>query len=211
MTLTKLYSLYKTKIWLLLIAGLLGGILSLVFFILFPPKFIASGSFFVSRTVENSTSDFKYEGYYSSLSSMNYARTLAALVESDAVKAKVLTGLERSITRENLKNLGKSVTIKKPETQLVSMHVKALTPKEAEQTWLLYRDALVKTSSSLNGTSGDSNISVVAIDESPVVYESFSNIYILLLLGVLSGVIVSGIALGFYFFAMEAMKREVIQ
>lgn len=209
MILPKLLSLYKTEFWLIIASGIAFAVLAVLSHLLFPPKYIATGSFYVSRPIEVATPDFKYEGYYASLASQNYARTLAALIESEAIKAQVLEDLNIPVTRDSLKKLDKAVKIKKPETQLVTLQIKMADKNATSNTWQSYSAVLTKTSTSLNGI-GDNTLNVNPVNAQPVVYLGYSNVYVMAFLGFLVGLFLAFFALGAYFLLRESYSNEIV-
>jgi capsular polysaccharide biosynthesis protein len=209
MGVVELLFFYKMHIRVLVLTTLLSALLGIAWFLLTPPKYIASGAFYVSRSTETVPSEFKYEGYYASLSSLNFAKTLAALIESDDIKRQILLEQKQPINRTNLKALNRAVSIKNPETQLVSLQTKASSPEQALRLWSSYKKAVSSTISNIN-TKGDINLNVLAVSEEPVVFQSFRSLPLSLLLGAFVGLFGSAFLLGAYFFSQKETLNEVV-
>ena len=89
-----------------LIVSFASGILFGLTIFLVPPKYLASGSFFVSRAIEKGPEEyFKYEGYYSQKNAQDYTNTCVALLESTDIKSQALEKLNIQINEQNLKKL----------------------------------------------------------------------------------------------------------
>ncbi len=209
MTASQLLNMYKKHIVVIVLAGILGGALGAAVCLLNPPKYIASGSFYVSRGIEATPQDFKYEGYYSSLSSLNFAKSLAALIESDDVKKQVLQVQKQPVNRKSLKSLDRATLVKKPDTQLVTLQTKATSSAQAEHLWLIYKDILIAVSNTLN-ENGDSNIVVAPVSSTPATFESFKSLPLSIALGAFVGVFVSMFFYGTYYFAKKGLANETV-
>ncbi len=209
MTVYELLSLYKKHLTAIVLGGMVGGMLGAAACMLTPPKYIASGSFYVSRGLEAAPLEFKYEGYYSSLSSINFAKSLAALIESDDVKKQVLQAQNQPVSRKSLKNLDRAVSVKKPDTQLVTLQTKAGSVDQAQQLWTTYKDTLISVSNSLN-KNGDANIVVSTVSSTPATFQSFKSLPLSIALGAFVGVFVSMFFYGTYYFAKKGLANETI-
>lgn len=209
MTASQLLNMYKTHLVVIVLAGVAGGLLGAAVCLANPPKYIASGSFYVARGTETVPLDFKYEGYYSSMSSLNFARSLAALIESDDIKKQVLQAQNQPVNRKTLKNLDRSTSVKKPDTQLVTLQTKSNSAKQAEQLWMTYKDTLIATAAALN-KEGDSKLVITSVSSTPATFASFKSLPLSIALGAFVGVFVSMFFYGAYYFAKKGLTDETI-
>lgn len=202
MTLAKLLSLYKQKALLLITGCILGLLLGLLSFYYIPPKYIATGSFYTARRIETVPSTFSYEGYYASLASLNYAKTLTALIESDDMKSRVLKGLEEEVTRKGLRELDRAIRVVKTDSSLVTFQVKHPDPARVQTIWKLTSEELLQISSDIN-KNGDSKVLPVPVLESPVVYKGYSSMYFNAIAGAIAGLLTTMLLLGSFFYLKE--------
>lgn len=203
MSLASFFLLYKQKALIPVMGAIVGLVLGLGLYFLLPVKYIASGSMFVVRQVEEVPTEFNYEGYYSSLSSFNYTQSLAALLETDDIRGGVLRRLDLPVTKENLKNLKKSVDVKKTTTQVLTFVTKDTNPKQATAIWKAYAQELKTVTTRVN-QFGDSGLIPVQLIASPVVYQGFSNIFVSGLAGVFLGFFLGSFIISIYIFIKAA-------
>lgn len=202
MTIGKLLSLYKQKVIFLITGCLTGLLLGIAAFYYIPPKYIATGSFYTARRIETVPSAFSYEGYYASLASLNYAKTLTALIESDDVKSKVLAGLKEDVTRKGLRELDRAVRVVKTDSSLVTFQVRHQDPARVQTIWKLTAEEIQTLSAEIN-KNGDSKVIPVPVLKDPVVYKGFSNIYFNAAAGFFAGLLATVFLLGSYFYLKE--------
>lgn len=203
MTLFRLFLMFKQKLPLLLLGGLLGLVVGLVVFYLVPPKYIATGSFYTARRIETVPSAFSYEGYYASLASLNYAKTLTALIKSDDVKSRVLTGLKEEVSRKGLRELDRAIRVLKTDSSLVTFQVKHQDPTRVQAIWKLTSEEILQLSADIN-KNGDSKVTPVPILDSPVVYKGYSNIYFNAGVGFVAGLVSTLFVLSILFYVKES-------
>ncbi len=202
MTISRLLSLYKQKVIILITGCLVGLLIGISTFYYIPPKYIATGSFYTARRIETVPSVFSYEGYYASLASLNYAKTLTALIESDDVKSKVLAGLKEEVTRKGLRELDRAVRVVKTDSSLVTFQVRHKDPARVQTIWKLTAAEIQTLSTEIN-KNGDSKVIPVPVLKDPVVYKGFSNIYFNAAAGLLAGLLATVFLFGSYFYLKE--------
>ena len=112
MELKKITKTIEKNKFFLITASFIGLILGIIFYFL-PSKYISSGSFYVSKKTDNSLEFFTYEGYYAQQSAITYADSVVNLAKSVDIKKDVLEKMNQPINEKNLRELNKSIKIKK--------------------------------------------------------------------------------------------------
>ena len=196
MELGNLSKLIKKNGFKMLLVVTLCGLIGVSVYYAFPPRYTATGTFFVKRAVESPSGQyFSYEGYYSQQVSLSYAKTFAALLESVDIRSRALRDLQMPISNETLRELGRQVRIKSATPQLVTLVVKGDSVGEATNVWASLSNAALQTASSVN-SGGDNLVTVVSVSASPIVQMVYRNVYLNFLIGALLGVLLCLSALG---------------
>ena len=202
MLLSKLLFFYRQKGLILLLFSILGLFVGIAYYYLVPPKYIATGSFYIARRIETVPSEFSYEGYYASLASLNYSKTLIALIESHDLKSKVLDGLKQEVTRKGLRDLDRAIDVLNTDSSLVTFQVRHQNPAQAKEIWKLMSEEVLLVTSTIN-RNGDSKVIPVEVLSEPVIYKGFSNLYFNAVLGLILGLFVGFSLLSSYFYIRE--------
>lgn len=177
----------------IILAGLFLGFLGALTYFVLPPRYVASGTLYVTRTLERpdlSDGDnvFLYEGFYASQNAQAYTASLIGILQSRDIHSKVLTDIQQEINNKNLKTIRRSIKISKQTPQLISLQTKGNTPVSAEGLW----GSLVNNLEEFNkdaGRASDPNLRIVRVAEKPVVLESFRNIYLNFIIGASIGLL----------------------
>jgi uncharacterized protein involved in exopolysaccharide biosynthesis len=168
--------------------ALLFGVLGVAAYVFLPVKYTAAGSIFVARKVESSEgAEFSYEGHYAQLTARGYTETVIGMFESVDMRRASLEKLGIVSTADNLRRAGRSVNVKKAAPQLVLLQVKRNTAGEAGNYWNALVASVIEESVALNEESGDENITVSVVGDSPVITEGYRNIYLNLGIGLILG------------------------
>lgn len=191
--------LYKNalQVVVFLLIGAVGGATTFIL----PQKYTATGSFYVKRTIQNSSDFFTYEGYYGQQTALAYANTVFALLESTDLKSMTLKKLGTEVNEQTLRKLHKKTDIKKTAPQLVSLTVKDFSPSEAAVVWNALSESLLETTYEIN-KNGDSALSISKISEEPVVKQTYNNLWLNLS---------AGAVLGFVFGAFSLALKEYLR
>jgi capsular polysaccharide biosynthesis protein len=182
--------------------GLLSGVVfgaifgALSFFIL-PQKYIAEGSLITSRSLSSENIDailsdvpaeFQYEGYYARQNAASYTPTLAGILESPDIAAKVLEAEGEPINEKNLRIVNNSIKVKKIAPQVILLQVKTDDKSDSLFRWETIVNEVQLVNSSINSAvSGDPDIYITSISGSPVVRNSFNYILVNIVLGMFFG------------------------
>lgn len=203
MELGNLSKLIKKNGFKMLLVIVLCGLIGVSIYYAFPPRYTATGTFFVKRAVESSSGQFfSYEGYYSQQVSLSYAKTFAALLESVDIKSKALQSLQMPVSDETLRKLGRQVRVKSATPQLVTLTVKGESVGEATNIWAAVATSALQTASSVN-SGGDALVTVVPVSSAPIVQMVYRNIYLNFLIGALLGTLLCLSALGIQMLSEE--------
>jgi capsular polysaccharide biosynthesis protein len=172
----------KKRKRMLALVGILGAALG-IFVYFYIPSYIATGSFYVTRTTQKESPEyFTYEGYYSQQTALAYTNTVIALLESHDLKSKTLRTLDLPIDERRLRKLDKNAKVKKSGPQLVTLTVKGKTKRNALDTWLAMSENLLNTVIETN-KEGDSSLKVLKITEQPIMKEGYRSIQLNILAG----------------------------
>ncbi|MEZ6255476.1 MAG: hypothetical protein R3B92_01735 [Patescibacteria group bacterium] len=194
----------KANIKNIVFSGAFFALIALVCHFIFPAGYSATGSFLVSRKIDSTNlaaenTYFNYEGYYAQQSAVSYSRTFSALLESIDVRSRTLESLNIPLTEYNLLKLKLATSVRNPGPQLVTLVVKASTSGEASQKWSAY--ATVALASIKNVSDANAQLlTVTPISNSPVVVQSFRNLYLNLFVGFL---------LGAFLFSFYIVQKEI--
>lgn len=193
MELKELFKFLKKYKASLFVWGLVFGFVGALFYYLLPPKYVASGSFYVTRAIEPVTEEFSYEGYYAQQSALSYTKTFMGLLESVDSRSKALDKLNLEVTSRTLRKYGRQVRVKSVAPQLLSFEVKDDSPDAARNFWLTLSDVSLEESQRLN-MNGDSLLRIIPVSDSLVVREVYRNVFINIIagfgFGIFSGVLV---------------------
>jgi len=170
---------------LLITATFIGLVLGIIFYFL-PSKYISSGSFYVSKKTDKSLDFFTYEGYYAQQSAITYTDSVITLAKSVDIKKDVLEKMNQLINEKNLRELNKSIKIKKAGPQIISLEIKGRTYELAEETWTKFSESLIKKSEEMNENS-DEKLVVNTVSEKPLTRKAYRSPWAFGATGVLAG------------------------
>jgi len=183
----------KTIVFSALVCGVLGAI----FHFVLPQKYIATGSFYVARKIQESSKDFfEYEGYYANQSAQAFAQSVISLLESKDLHSSTLQNMGVNVTESSLRDIKKSIRVKKVSPQLITLVVKKDKRGEAINFWMAVSQELSDSVSEISKES-DSNMTVVSVSSEPVVFATYKNVYINFLAAFLLGFAGAILYLGF--------------
>lgn len=185
MELKDLFKLAKKHTNLLLVYATLGGIAGILIYCV-PSKYIATGSFYIGRTTDNSSNFFTYEGYYSQQTALTYANTVAALLESVDIQSKALSQLNIPVNENTLAKYARFINVKKSGPQLVTLAVKGNTYDTSKNLWMSLSDQLITTSQTINLTA-DNRLMISKVSSEPVVKPAYKSLWINVPAGIILG------------------------
>lgn len=185
MELKKIIKTIEKNRLLLITATFIGLVLGIIFYFL-PSKYISSGSFYVSKKTDKSLDFFTYEGYYAQQSAITYTDSVITLAKSVDIKKDVLEKMNRPINEKNLRELNKSIKIKKAGPQIISLEIKGRTYELAEETWTKFSESLIKKSEEMNENS-DEKLVVNTVSEKPLTRKAYRSPWAFGATGVLAG------------------------
>lgn len=176
--------------------ALAGGLLGVLLYYVIPQYYVASGSFYISRAINNGASNyFAYEGYYGQQTAISYTNTVMGLFESTDVKAQAIKTLGMEVNDQSLRKLKRSLSVKKLAPQVIYVTVEATSPEKASSTYQAVADATLSIAQKLN-QSGDTQLQIEQVSKPPVIDDVFKNIFVNMLIGLGFGFVLS---LGFLF------------
>lgn len=164
-------------------------LLSLVIFIVsykLPSKFVASGTIYVKRAVEeNKPAYFTYEGYYSGLTAEKYTDTVVGFLKSVDIRKETLLVLGLPISQKYISDLERMVLVKKAGPALVSVSVSTKNEDLSLKVWNALSGRVVQKSLELN-KDGDSLLSLSVVSEKPIVVEKKVNLFAVFIFSLVS-------------------------
>ena len=164
----------------ILLACILAGILAYYL----PEKYIATGTLLVQRAPETATDYFTYEGFYSQQTAQLFTNTVVGLLESVDIRAKAMENIGIPVNEVSLKRTGKYIKVNKTGPQLIALTVKGNTPTAAENMWNALSSEILSKISQLN-SSGDSNLKIVQVYQTPLLSKQYKSMAINIMAGVL--------------------------
>jgi capsular polysaccharide biosynthesis protein len=183
--------------------GLFFGLLGVAVYYWVPTKYLASGSIYVKRSVENGEGKyFTYEGYYNQQTATSYTNTVMGFLESIDVRSQSLENLGFDVTESSLRRLGKQIKIKKAGNQLITLSVKDISPQYAQALWLELARNTISTAQTLNSNS-DPALQISMLKDLPVVKEVYKNVWLNFFIGVALGKLIAIIVLAFKAYVRE--------
>ncbi|MBN1162891.1 hypothetical protein JXA34_04080 [Patescibacteria group bacterium] len=171
--------LTKTK-KVLAATTIIGGFLGFIVYF-FPMKYTAQGSFYIYRDIQTSEDgSFSYEGFYSQQVAISFTKTVAALIESPDVGHKVISEMNLQTNEKNLREYRKKTEVVNSGPQIITLVTKTSSSEESERLWNLVAEAI-------EDTINTSYIRIQRVSEYPVVIESFRDLPVYALLGLVIG------------------------
>lgn len=171
----KFFKKYKIR---LVFSGLMFGLFGVLAYFLLPPKYVATGTFFVKRSVVPPTAEhFTYEGYYSQQTALSYTKTVVGLFESSDMKSAALEKLGVSVNEEALRRFSRKVRVKNAGPQLITLQIKGDSVEEVGGFWGALTSVTLEKASELNQT-GDPFLQVEEVVEAPVVKQTYNNVWV---------------------------------
>lgn len=155
-----------------------------------PAKYISTGSFFITRNIENSTSYFTYEGFYSQQTAQSYTNTVLALLESQDILNNSLQDLHINTDEYNLRKYSKYIDAKKAGPQIITLTVKGKSEQNSTELWFALAKNLSSKFSEIS-SKGDNKIALVQVYDKPVVKQEYKFLPLNIVSGFLTGILAS--------------------
>jgi len=111
---------------------------------------------------------------------------VVTLAKSVDIKKDVLEKMSQPINEKNLRELNKSIKIKKAGPQIISLEIKGRTYELAEETWTKFSESLIKKSDEMNKNS-DEKLVVNTVSEKPLTRKAYRSPWVFGAAGVLAG------------------------
>lgn len=170
---SKILRKYRRKIVFLAIAGLAFGVMVS----LLPSKYVSSGSLYVKREANPGTGYFTYEGYYAQQTAMSYTNSVVAILESPDIKKKVLGLMNIPVNEKTIRELGRTIKVKKTGPQVILVTVKNKNYDISMDVWDKTVNSLMGITADMN-KNGDENLGISLVSERPVVKENYKSPYL---------------------------------
>ncbi len=168
-----------------LVFALVFGLLGAAVYLVLPEKYIASGTFLVTRSTEPVLDRFSYEGYYSQQTALSYTKTLMGLFESFDTRKAALEKMGRQVDGAQLRKFGREIRVKSFGPQLVTLNVKGESLESAKDSWEVLTNVVL---GKLREVS-DPALGVSPLSAAPVVYETYRNVFLNVVVGIGLGVL----------------------
>lgn len=191
MELKEILSFLKKHSKVITIGSMLGAIIAIAAYFLFPPKYYASGSLFIRRTIyPYSDNHFTYEGYYSQQAAMFYANSVVGLIESEDVLSQALTSMGIAVDEKSLMKYARKIRTIKSGPQLVGVVVKGNNENETKQLWQAITDITTKKLDEIN-QRGDPFMSIAKVLDEPIMKKDYRDVYLFTIVGLTFGFLLS--------------------
>ncbi len=170
---------HKVLIIILILVGLVAG--TAYYFL--PSRYAATGTLFVKRSADASTSNyFIYEGYYSQQTALSFTSTTMALLGSIDVRSRSLTKLGLPVSESNLRKYSRLIRVSKLGPQLVTLTTVGNSTGDAEALWKAVADTTILTARQLN-VGGDPLLSISKVSLQPVVKVEYKPLWLCMSVG----------------------------
>jgi len=184
--LRELEQLLKQNINKILLITFMGGLVGVIAYFVIPIKYLASGSFYISRHVDdNGEKYFEYEGYYGQQTAQAYTSNFIGMLDSIDVKSTALNTLAIKPTEESLRKISRDTKVKKVSPQIISLVVTGNSSEEAKLKWNSIANAALAQANELN-QKGDASIVISKLNNfpDPITKTEFRKIYVNALIGI---------------------------
>lgn len=151
-----------------------------------PTKYTSLGSLFVGRSAEESENYFTYEGYYAQQSALGFTDSVIAIIRSPDLIKLLLENTDTPVNASNYRKISKSISIKKTGPQIISVGLKGDSYEKSKTMWLELNNILIDKIENINRDT-DVNLSVSTVSEEPLVRESYRNVFVFSLVGLIFG------------------------
>lgn len=169
MDLKDLIGLLKLRVRALLVVFVFGVAFTYLIVLSMPVSYKATATLFVRRDSEaQSAAYFNYDGFYSIQTAEKYADSVVGLLKSIDIRKQALERASLRVDSNELKQLEKSVLVKRTGPQLISLTVSSKSPDYAKRVWEAMVDSLIERSETIN-SFGDSKLSIALVEEAPIV------------------------------------------
>ncbi len=173
-----------------------------IFLNFLPPKYIASGSLFVKRSIDQSENFFTYEGYYAQQSAVGFTDSVVAIIKSPDVLKALIEKMNIPLNNINYMKMVRSISTKKTGTQVILLTVKDGSYEKSQETWSQLNEILIAKLEDIN-VNGDNKLSVKTISPEPMVRQTYRNPLVFGLTG-----LIFGLSLGLILISIkEYLKR----
>lgn len=197
MELKDLIKLFRNNSKTILFFSVIFAVIGIILFNISPKKYIATGSIYVGRKINEITEDhFTYEGYYGQQAAISYTNSVMGIIESENIRAMTLEDLSLPVKESTIRKLANKTNIKKAGPQIITVSIKDSNKESAKDLWLSMINATEKSTQKINDES-DPFIYITKIDTQPLVRDAFSSIYINALIGFVTGFTISYIYFAF--------------
>jgi len=207
MELKEILKFIKKNLRLLLLFMFLFGAAGVLAYYFLPTKHYATGSLFIRRSIyPYSENHFTYEGFYGQQAAMFYSNSVVGLIESEDIRAQVLTSLSIPVNEKTLRQYENKIRTIKSGPQLIGLVTKGDSPQQAEELWNAVADSTIGTMNSISRIN-DPFVGIIKVSEKPILKESFRDLPIFALAGIGLGFIlpVGGLALISY---LKSTKKK---
>jgi len=186
MELKNYLKIIKKRFKLVLIIAAITGLSAFLFSIAQPLQYEVSLSLFINKNKTQETDDFKYDGYYALQAGEIIADSIEQWMKSpetiDVIynKAKIAHGFK------NIKSYTKKFTAKKMSSQYVEVKFKADSREDAEKISAAIVEVIGSKTKTLEENS-EQELSFSIESGNPIIVESKPNIFLNLVIGLISG------------------------
>mgnify|MGYP005835668569 CR=1 FL=1 len=164
--------------------------LGVLIYYAFPAKYVAVGSFYVTRKVNSASesSFFTYEGYYANQTARSFAETVFGLFESRDSLSKALSNLNFVVTDGLLRRTARLISVKKPAPAVILLEVKGDSPVAARALWKEVSQVVILASDEINAAYGDHALKITPLRNDPVIQREYRNVYLNAVIGFVFGI-----------------------
>lgn len=189
MTLSQVNIFIKSITKYLLIGTIVGFMLGVSIYIIYPVKYTAQGTFYIfTQNQQTPPSEFNYEGFYAQQNAISFVSTAIGIIESPSTTSQVLASINVPVTQYNIKKYNRILDVKKTAPQLISIKVKTNGFNFSNTIWNEYAKTFISEINKINKLNSQ-DTSIIIIGDAPLITKHKTSVVICAFSGALIGFI----------------------
>lgn len=193
MELKEYLKIIKKNSKLIVIISIITGISAFLFSITQPLKYEVSSSLSISKNKTQETDDFKYDGYYALQAGEIITNSIEQWLKNPETVNAIYQKAEVAQDFKNIKSYAKKFTANKMSAQHIEVKFETDNKEDAEKISSAITEVIKSKVKNLEKNS-EQELSFLVESEEPLIFESKSNAFLNLIIGLVSGLILGTFA-----------------